>query len=252
MKRFLILFLFLTLALSGCSSRNPCDHPQDTSCTRVLFIGNSYTSVNDLPEVFAELARAGHHPALVASSAPGGWTLAEHARSADTLRLLKSEKWNYVVLQEQSEVPSVQQWRAQVMYPAMRTLVQTIRDQGASPVFFLTWAHRGGLPGNGMFDDQSMQAELNIGYEQIAQELSVSVAPVGPAWTLTLKQYPDLLLWQDDGSHPRKEGTYLAACVFYAVLFQESPVDLQYRAGLSKTIAARLQEAAAKTVLHQP
>jgi hypothetical protein len=61
MKRFLILCCLL-LALSGCSSSSKGDDAQEKrSCLRILFIGNSYTYVNDLPHLFAELANAGQH-----------------------------------------------------------------------------------------------------------------------------------------------------------------------------------------------
>lgn len=61
MKRFLSLCLLL-LASFGCSHSIKCIKTQDVeSCARVLFIGNSYTSLNDLPAMFAELAYAGGH-----------------------------------------------------------------------------------------------------------------------------------------------------------------------------------------------
>jgi hypothetical protein len=53
--------------------------------TRVLFVGNSLTFVNDLPEIFAELARSGGYALEVEMSAQGGQTLAGHARSPSTL-----------------------------------------------------------------------------------------------------------------------------------------------------------------------
>lgn len=59
-----------------------------------------------------------------------------------------------------------------------------------------------------------MQAQLEDGYGQIAQELDAPVAPVGTAWSTALQANPRLSLWQDDGSHPSEQGTYLAACVF--------------------------------------
>ena len=62
MKR-LLLFCFLLLSMCSCSSPAGCTDAHSTnSCLRVLFIGNSYTSVNDLPATFAALARAGGHP----------------------------------------------------------------------------------------------------------------------------------------------------------------------------------------------
>jgi hypothetical protein len=250
MKRFLI-FLILILVLSNCTTAYNCD-AQDTSCTRVLFIGNSYTFVNDLPNTFAKLAKAGKHKVEVGMSAQGGLTLADHVKSTDTLNALNSQKWTYVVLQEQSQIPSVQQSRTYTMYPAARTLVKQIRDLGATPLFFLTWAHRDGWSKYGMRDYESMQYQINNGYYGIAQELNVPVAAVGSAWLAAVRAHPELTLWQDDGSHPSEEGTYLAACVFYAVIFKESPVGLTYRANLSKDIATTLQTIASKTVLNIP
>jgi len=67
-------------------------------CTRVLFLGNSYTSVNDLPTMFADLAWTGGHRVETGMQAPGGWTLADHDRSAETDKLLASSKWDLVVI----------------------------------------------------------------------------------------------------------------------------------------------------------
>ena len=251
MKR-LLSSAILFLALCGCSLTTKCGDSQDTSCTRVLFIGNSYTFVNDLPNMFAKLARSGGNKVEVGMSAQGGWTLSEHLQSAETLHLLNSEKWKFVVLQEQSQIPSVASARTQAMYPAARELVQKIKEIGATPIFFVTWAHRDGWPERGMKDYESMQAQINYGYTEIAQELNAPIAPVGAAWQVAVQQHPDLILWQEDGSHPTESGTYLAACVFYAVIFHESPKELTYRAGLSREHARDFQSIASSTVLNIP
>src|ERR1041385_4583116 len=114
MKRFLLL-LMLLFVLCSCSFATNCT-AQDASCTRVLFIGNSYTFVNDLPNTFAKLAKAGGHKVEVGMAAQGGWTLSQHLQSSETLSALNSKNWNYVVLQEQSQIPSVEQSRTQEMY----------------------------------------------------------------------------------------------------------------------------------------
>jgi hypothetical protein len=251
MKRLFSL-AFLTLLICSCSLTTRCGDDQDTSCTRVLFIGNSYTFVNDLPDTFANLARSDGNKVEVGMSAQGGWTLSEHLQSAETLDLLNSKKWKFVVLQEQSQIPSVVSARTQGMYPAARELVQKIQAIGATPIFFVTWAHRGGWPEYGMNNYESMQAQINDGYTQIAQELKAPIAPVGVAWLSAVSQYPDLMLWQADGSHPAEQGTYLAACVFYAVIFHESPNGLSYRADLPKEKARILQSVASSTVLNIP
>lgn len=220
------------------------------SCTRVLFIGNSYTYVNDLPNTFANLARAGGHQTEVGMSAQGGWMLSDHVKSSDTISMINAKKWNFVVLQEQSEVPSIQQSRTQEMYPAARVLVGDVRQVGAVPIFLITWAYRAGLPANGMPNYESMQAQIDNGYLITAEALGAPVAPVGNAWQAVRDQYPQINLWQDDGSHPAPEGTYLAACVFYADIFRQSPEGLSYQANLPTATAQALQKVAADTVFN--
>ena len=252
MKRLLILCCLL-ITTCGCSPAISCSSPFGSGpCTRVLFIGNSYTAVNDLPTMFADLAGSGGQRVETGMAAPGGWTLAYHAGSSDTLTKIKSTNWNYVVIQEQSEIPSIQLYRTQDMYPAARNLVRDIRNIGATPVFFETWAHRDGLPENGMQNYESMQFQIDNGYLGIAQELNVTLAPVGFAWLMVRRQSPQLDLWQADGSHPTEQGTYLAACVFYSVIFKKSPEGLTFTAQQPIETAQLLQKTAAETILTIP
>ena len=247
------LAFFLLLSLCGCSPHPDClDTRSAKACPRVLFIGNSYTSVNDLPTMLAALAKAGGHPIQTGMVAPGGWMLADHLKSTDTLSALQSSKWDFVVLQEQSQIPSVEPARSQEMYPSAGALVQKIREAGAQPIFFLTWAHRDGWPENNLPDYESMQLQINQGYMTIANKLITPVAPVGYAWLTVWLQNPALALWQADGSHPTELGTYLAACVFYAVLFRQSPENNSYLAHLPAATAHYFQSVAAKTVLSNP
>src|SRR5262249_39693411 len=76
---------------------------QQSNTTRVLFIGNSYTYFNNLPEVFARLAEAGHGGKIETTMvAPGGWRLKDHWEKGTGRGLLESGNWDFVVLQEQS------------------------------------------------------------------------------------------------------------------------------------------------------
>lgn len=249
--KYILLLVAILVALSGCSHEPNCiDNPE--LCTKVLFLGNSYTYVNDLPGVFTELAQSGRHPVETGMLAPGGWTLADHVNDANTQSELGTGEWDYVVLQEQSIVPAIEESRTYYMYPAARTLVTWIRDSGAEPVFFMTWGHRDGATDFGVKDYETMQGEIILGYLTIADELGAAVAPVGSAWEQVLQLDPGIELWQGDGSHPTESGTYLAACVFYAAIFQESPEGLKYTAGIAADTAQTLQSVAASVVLANP
>ena len=120
--------------------------------------------------------------------AVGGSTLGEHAASAASAAKLTSTRWDLVVLQEQSQIPSVDQLRQNEMYPAARRLADTIYRHGGRPIFFLTWAHRDGWPENGLPDYASMQSAIDQGYLTIAAEEEAAVAPVGVAWASVLSQ----------------------------------------------------------------
>jgi len=240
----------ILLTQFGCSGNPGCEGPGDSAgCTRVLFIGNSYTFVNDLPAMFTSLATSGGWHVEAAMQAEGGSTLANHAASAATAQALASARWRFVVLQEQSEIPSVEEFRQAEMYPAARQLVRMVRSAGSRPMFFLTWAHRDGWPLHALPGYAAMQAAVDNGYLAIAAEQHAAVAPVGYAWWTLLGESADPGLWQADGSHPTTKGTYLAACVFYAAIFRQSPRGLGFHADLSDDDAARFQGIAADVVL---
>jgi hypothetical protein len=248
---FIIVLFFSILFLTSCSSKVTCDQNNALdSCIKVLFIGNSYTYVNDLPAMFSSLADSGNHLVETGMLAQGGWTLEEHVSDPNTEITLGSTRWDFVVLQEQSEIPAFEQSRITSMYPAARQLVNLIRAQNATPIFFLTWAHKDGTSDYVYSDYASMQTQITFGYRTIANQLAVSIAPVGVAWAEALKQATSIDLWQSDGSHPTFNGTYLAACVFYTVIFRESPVGLRYPSQVSADNAILLQTIAADIVLN--
>jgi hypothetical protein len=220
-----------------------CSLLNRTPCTRILFVGNSYTYVNDLPTVFRNLARAAGQNVATGEVANGGETLAQHLSSGDAPSAIDGSGWQFVVLQEQSEIPAVEALRQAEFYPATRSLVSTIRATGATPVLLETWAHRAGWSDYGL-DEPAMQTALNQAYGTIGSQLGVVVAPAGQAWQVALKLDPSVVLWQDDGSHPTLSGTYLAACVLYTRVFGRSPVGINDSEGLPAALVLTLQQAA--------
>jgi hypothetical protein len=199
---------------------------QESRTTRVLFIGNSYTYFNDLPEIFAKLAEAGHQGRVDARmSAPGGWRLKDHWEKGAARKLLDDEHWDFVVLQDQSRLGTSywvngkdHVWDDSRFRPYAEKWAAAIHDKHATPVLFLTWAGK---------DAPEDQATLNFAYVRAAKDTGSVVAPVGMAWDAVRHEHPLLnLFYEGYGSHPSPAGSYLAACVFYAAIFHQSPVGL--------------------------
>ena len=141
-------------------------------CVRVLFLGNSYTYVNDLPAVFRHLARAAGRNVETGMVANGGETLAQHAASPESLAAIRAPSWRFVILQEQSEIPAIASVRMSQMVPAAETLVSDIRATAATPVLLDTWAHRDGLPGTSL-GYAGMQAAIDEAYAELGGALGV-------------------------------------------------------------------------------
>ena len=208
---------------------------------RVLFIGNSYTSANNLAGIVEAMATARHHHIVVRAVAPGGQTLAQHAEAAETRAALAADVWTAVILQEQSVVPAVRASRERTMYPAVRELAEVVRARHARLLLFNTWARRDGMGQFGYPDFSSMQSAIDAAYAEIGAETEATVVPVGAAWTAARAAFPNLQLWIADGSHPTREGSYLAACLFYVTLFGGTPVGLPPMEGMDAATAHRLQ-----------
>ena len=189
-------------------------------------------------------------------SAPGGYSLENHKNDTATTNKIKLGIWNYVILQEQSQIPAIDYFRYNSMYPSARFLDSMIRSKDASTVFFETWGRKyGGQQCIDTFcsanfrDYYQMQDTLKYAYLQISNILSAKMSSVGEAWRLAHSLDTNTDLWQSDYSHPTLNGSYLAACVFYIAIFDRSPVGLSYNGGLTDSMALYLQTIAYQSVI---
>lgn len=244
-----VLALVLIALSAACSA--PGSGASDAD-TQVLFIGNSHTYNNDVPGMFEDMARAGGYSVHAEAVAHGGWMMSDHARSSETLEKIRSNQWDYVVLQEQSDIPSFQYNREREMYPAIRTLHSEISAMGAETILFMTWGHRDGSVAEDIGGYGAESAVIENAYAAIGHELDVKIAPVGVAWWFAMRSAPNMPLWVGDGNHATKEGSYLAASVLYHVILGRSPEGNRFMAGIAEDWARFYQEIAAEAVLANP
>jgi len=244
MKRLLLILIFFSSSAFADS-------------TNVLFIGNSYTFVNDLPVLFKNLAATGGKNVHAEMEAPGGYTLENHLGTIRTIDAIKRGIWDYVVLQEQSQTPVIEYLRYNSMYPSARKLDSIIKqyNPNAVTVFYMTWGRKNG--GQQCIDTSCspvftsyfhMQDSLKSSYSKISNSLGALLSPAGEAWRTARLIRPGVNLWDGDESHPTLEGSYLTACVFFAKIFNLSPIGLFYNGGLPDTLALFYQQCAWQTV----
>lgn len=228
--------------------------PSAGELPKILFVGNSHTFSNDLPGVFYEFTLAMGHEADVYDLTEGYYKLENFADTQDELgavldQALSEEKWDFVVLQENT-ANAVSPSADEVMFPYARTLDEKIKKAGAQTSFFMTWSPKNGLDtGDLKLGRGKVQTLITENYMKIAKELDSMLIPAGVAFMRCAEQYPDIELWDEDEQHPSLEGTYLTACVAYAVFYQNTPVGCTFTAELDADTAAKLQGIAEKLVL---
>ncbi|MGC6470218.1 MAG: PKD domain-containing protein [Flavobacteriales bacterium] len=226
----------------------------------VLFLGNSYTAYNNLPNLVSQIANSLDDTLNPYSNTPGGWTLEQHAQAGSSSRQkITEQQWDFVVIQAQSNEPSFPPFQVQEQtYPYAETLVNAIEDNYlcSEPVFYMTWGRENGDNINGpqypiISTYAGMQQRLRESYLEMGINNNATVSPVGMAWYQMREQYPNVNLYSGDESHPSLAGSYLAACVHYCTIFAKScqSSDTYIPNGLDVTVASNIQTIASNTVL---
>jgi len=204
---------------------------------KVLFIGNSFTARNNVPGLVAQLAESRGKQLQHRLISAGGASLRMHWNKGDAQKAIQQTRYDYVVLQEQSTLPIKNPLR---MHENIRLFDQAIKASGAKTALYLTWARQ---------NAPETQKAITNAYRAIGEELGAAIVPVGLAWQNFIRNHSRPVLHDADKSHPSLAGSYLSACVFFAVLFGESSVGIvsDFKA-LSQAEAEQLQKTAWATV----
>jgi len=223
---------------------------------KVLFIGNSYTSSKNVPSLVKQIASSKNINIDVTSVTVGGHKFSQHAYDANTLAAIKQNKWDYVILQNQSQIPG---WKpidvtAQSL-PHAEVLVDAIKSnsEGTEVVYYVTWGRENGDSDNCAYyplvcDFSGHTAAIKRGYEIYQGSTGGMLADVGRAWKSIVDDekspFNSADLWTDDGSHPETLGAYLAANVIFNTLFELSTLGADRPLGMPLEHSVYLQQIA--------
>ncbi len=201
---------------------------------RVLFVGNSLTSTNDLPAILAALAHAAGREVETGSVVHPGFSLEDHWNQGDARKALLSGRWDVVVLQQgPSALPESQrhlkQWAARFAALA--------RAAEARPALLMVWpeSYR-----------RSALGHVIASYRNAAGAAGADLLPAGDAWRRAWACDRRLPLYGPDGFHPSRLGTHLAALVVYGrILGAPLLVPSLEPEGIARRTARTLQASAA-------
>lgn len=210
----------------------------------VLFVGNSFTYVNDLPRIVSAMSRADRGAPKVDCRmvAFPGFSLEDHWKKGDARRAIEEQPWDFVILQQG---PSASEDGREVLVEYASRFAPLIRKAGARAAFYMPWPsgdRKQDFPG------------VSASYRQAARVTQGLVLPAGEAWEKALRRDEKLELYGPDNLHPTNEGSYLAALVVYAGLTGRPiadvpatlPLGAEGKLEIPEKDAATLRQAAAE------
>lgn len=208
----------------------------------VLMVGNSFTRhkangvTYSVGKTLKELAAGEGHKMKVTMLVHGGAYLRRYAGLdgayisyyTELIELLTDNKWDYIILQEQSKSP-IQNFD-DYTYPAVEKLLKMIKvfQPQATPLLYMTHGFNRGTTTNvngvsKVLSANEMQIYLAASYRTLEHKLNVEAVPVGMHFRRANYYYPGIDMLGEDSWHPSYAGYYLAACSFYQKIYGTTP-----------------------------
>lgn len=188
---------------------------------KVLFLGNSHTYVNNVPQLVRSLALTASRPLDIAVDSVTGGHLEDLAKRPDVLDKVRTGGFDVVVLQAAMVSQS-----HKYDYPqdgAILIAKAAVRAK-AKVLMYPEWSRR---------DIPETEYTEKV-YRGIAQTVGGRTAPVGRVWDNVVGRHP-WPLWSPDGNHASLSGSFLAANVLYRWLVDDDkPVTTFRPAGVSR------------------
>ena len=157
----------------------------------------------------AMLGESGESRVAATTVSPGGYSFQDHVNRGIVANLLKdgSKSWDWVVLQDQSQIPGFGPGNREFdqSLAAVLDLNELAATAGAKTVFLMTWGYRNGDSRNSDLypNYKATQRELRDGYIRYVQNTSTNsrptkVAPVVKAYEALFLFSPNPLESQSD------------------------------------------------------
>jgi len=154
---------------------------------RILFVGNSLTGVNDLPNVLCRLAERTGKPLACGAAILDGASLLDHLDDGGAARQIADGKYTIVAMQQGPS--SLESSRIELIDSAEHFAV-FIRAAGGRPAMYAVWPERARLFAFDAVADS---------YRLAAEAVHGVLFPVGSAWQAVWRVDPQFALYGPDG-----------------------------------------------------
>ena len=224
---------------------------QDT--TKVLFIGNSITYFNNMPQTFESIANSKGDPTEVTMYAPGGTGFINHVNDPNVFNYFQQEQWDYVVLQPGSnESPGYSEPINQTLARARILKDSILFYSPCAKILYYEISY--GVWGNTSANLNSYNNTMDLirsNLEYLSDSTKLFFTPAGEVMRAAWNNNQTKMLWGGNGDiHPNAKGSYMIACAFYAAIFQKSSFGTYIISTLTQIEASNYQQLADTIVLN--
>jgi len=197
--------LLSLLILMACCSGAPSDRPASTHMN-ILFVGNSLTYSNNLPQLIQELGKHDGVKITFTSLLTGGYSLEDHWNEGKLQAQLEQHRYDYLVAQQgPSALPESQI----LLQKYVSKIAEACKSRGTRLALYMVWPSK-----DRAFDhDNVIHA-----YQEAAAQTGSVICPAGKAWKLAWSYDSTLPLYSSDNFHPGVMGSLLAALTIYGKL----------------------------------
>lgn len=220
-KYFFILFISFVLA---------ADNDGNLSNKNILFVGNSYLYYNDSLHNHVKRMAIERFPSyeekfIYKSSTIGGARSWHHnfKHLLEPTNIGVNEPFDLLILQGGSAEPLSKNSRI-IFKNTVKEVNEIAKEYGTKLALYMTHAY----VAPDIRYEANMINKISSMYTNAGKENNVKVIPVGIGFENAYKENPNIQLHNLDGTHPSLLGTYLAACIVYGVLYDDSPVGIDY------------------------
>lgn len=231
-KMMLFTSFLLALLQTVCAQPSP---------VKILFIGNSISSFNEMPDIFKQLALGKNHLVSIQTLTFDGMRLNNYlneVRVGESLYVsvidtIAYGNFNFVIIQDGLLVPVKPFEKTELFYNSVIKFDSVCKKHASQlivfepypiPVFPKIYCGRSLLSNEMLctetfFDEKQVLDSINVVFDRL-RALNITVAPIGDAFVSASANHPTINLYADDEDfHPSAFGSYLMACVYYRTCF---------------------------------
>ena len=179
----------------------------DNTDYNILFVGNSLTYTNNLPELVKQRAQEKNITLGIKTIVKPNYAIVDHWAEGEVQQYIESKKFDYVIIQQG---PSSQQEGRDMLIVGGKKYADLCAENDAKLCYFMVWPSLtyyqtfGGVIKN---------------HEDAARLNNAILCPVGIVWKDHFDTTNEFDYYGSDGFHPSLSGSQVAANVIVATLF---------------------------------